>query len=186
MAGQWLRRCRRMLRRFLTQQDGVTAIEFAMLAAPFLYLILAILETGILLFSEYVIEHGVGNAARMIRTGEVQTDGLTASEFKTLVCGSLATYLDCTSRLHVDVRAFDDFAGVALPDPLTDEGELSDDVTTNAQFQTGDPLDAVVVRTYYAWPLFTPGISHLANMTDGRRLLAAGAAFRNEPYPPPS
>jgi Flp pilus assembly protein TadG len=41
-------------------------------APPFFMLLLAIFEVGIMLFSEYVIEHGVGQAARMIRTGEVQ------------------------------------------------------------------------------------------------------------------
>lgn len=184
MAGRWFGRCPGMLRRFLRQQDGATAIEFAMLAAPFLYLILAILETGIMLFSEYVIEHGVANAARMIRTGQVQTSGMTASDFKTVVCGTLASYLDCTSKLHVDVRAFTDFASISLPDPITPEGEVSESVKSN-YFDPGEALDAVVVRTYYEWSLVTPGITHLANLTGGRRLLAAGAAFRNEPYPPP-
>jgi hypothetical protein len=35
---------------------------------------------------------------------------------------------------------------------------------------------------YYAWSLFTPGLTLMDNMSDGRRLLAAGAAFRNEPF----
>ena len=45
-----------------------------------------------------------------------------------------------------------------------------------------DPYEVVVVRVYYAWSLFTPGMSYMANMSADRRLLSAGAAFRNEPY----
>jgi len=172
----------RILRRYRRSQSGVTAIEFAMVAPPFFALMLAIFEVGIMLFSEYVIEHGVSKAARMIRTGEVQTAELTTSEFKTLVCGNLAGYLDCAANLYVDVRAFDDFDLVSLPEPLTPEGELSSEVTTSSQYQPGDPFQVVVVRVYYPWSLFTPGLSQMSNMSNGRRLIAAGAAFRNEPY----
>jgi Flp pilus assembly protein TadG len=181
MTGQRLQRRRRLLRRYRRSQSGVTAVEFAIVAPPFLMLLLAIFEVGIMLFSEYVIEHGVGQAARMIRTGEVQLQPMSDAEFKTLVCGRLATYLDCESKLHIDVRAFDDFDKVELSPPLTSEGELSSDVTNN-NFQPGAPLEVVVVRVYYEWALFAPGMTYMSNMSGGRRLLAAGAAFRNEPY----
>lgn len=182
MQGPLSRRWRRLFGRYRRSQQGATAIEFGMVAAPFLYLLMAIFETGIMLFSEYVIENGVARASRMIRTGQVQTQNLTASDFKNVVCGNLATFLDCQSNLYIDVRKFPDFESVSLPPPKTADGKLSDEVTTNAQFQPGDPLEVVVVRTYYEWQLFTPGITHLSNMADGKRLLAAGAAFRNEPY----
>lgn len=181
MTSPRLRRSRLLLRRYSRCQRGVTAIEFAMVAPPFFALMLAIFEVGIMLFSEYVIENGVGNAARMIRTGEVQTQPMNATEFKALVCGNLADYLDCATRLHVDVRAFADFDAVVLPAPLTAEGELSPDVTSD-MFDPGDPYEVVVVRVYYAWSLFAPGITLMSNMADSQRLLAAGAAFRNEPY----
>jgi Flp pilus assembly protein TadG len=151
-------------------------------APPFFALMMAIFEVGIMLFSEYVIEHGVNNASRMIRTGEVQTAPMNATEFRALVCGNLASYLDCETELHIDVRAFNDFDQVNLPAPLTSEGELSADITTNSHFEPGDPFQVVVVRVYYAWSLFAPGMTYMSNMSDGRRLLAAGAAFRNEPY----
>ncbi|HUE44995.1 MAG TPA: TadE/TadG family type IV pilus assembly protein [Aestuariivirgaceae bacterium] len=173
---------RRIFRKYRRSQSGVTAIEFAMVAPPFFALMMAIFEVGIMLFSEYVIEHGVGKASRMIRTGEVQAVPMTATQFRTLVCGNLASYLDCETDLHIDVRAFNDFGSVVLPAPLTAEGELSADVTTLSQFNPGDPIQVVVVRVYYAWSLFAPGMTYMANMSEGRRLLAAGAAFRNEPY----
>jgi Flp pilus assembly protein TadG len=182
MRRQGLPRSRRIFRHYRRSQSGVTAIEFAMVAPPFFALMMAIFEVGIMLFSEYVIEHGVSRAARMIRTGEVQTANMTSAEFKAVVCGNLAGYLDCATKLYVDVRAFDDFDLVSLPDALTPEGELTSAVTTGSQFQPGDPFQVVVVRVYYPWTLFTPGMSQMSNMSNGRRLIAAGAAFRNEPY----
>ena len=120
-------------------------------------------------------------AARQIRTGEVQTGGTTQAEFKEIVCGKLSSFLHCQDKLYVDIRSFDAFSDIALPDPRNGS-DLSDDVTVNAQFSPGNQLCVAVVRTYYEWELFMPGISMLANLGDDRRLLTAGAVFRNEPY----
>ena len=140
-----------------------------------------IFETGLMLFSEYIIENGVSRASRMIRTGQAQINGMTATQFKNEICGKLADFLDCQNKLHVDVRKFSTFSGIALPNAYNGK-ELSADVTTAAKFQPGVALDVVVVRTYYEWKLFVPGLSQLANLSGGRRSLTAGAAFRNEPY----
>ena len=184
----WWRRYRRgtaLLKRFGKAQGGVTAIEFAFVGGPFLYLLCVVFETGLMLFSEYVIENGVANAARMIRTGQVQTQSMSAGGFKDVVCGSLATYLNCSSNLYLDVRKFTAFSDITLP-PAIKNGDISPDVSANASFQPGGPMDVVVVRAYYTWTLFLPGLDHLANISGNRRLLTAGAAFRNEPYSPTS
>jgi Flp pilus assembly protein TadG len=181
MSRYGLRRSRGILRKYQRSQSGVTAVEFAIVAPPFLALMMAIFETGIMLFSEYVIEHGVGKASRMIRTGEVQTANMSKSEFKTLVCGKLAAFLDCDTNLHVVVRSFSKFSDVTALSPLNDDGELTAAATSGA-YAPGDPYQVVVVNVYYEWSLFTPGMTYMANMADGKRLLAAGAAFRNEPY----
>jgi Flp pilus assembly protein TadG len=170
-----------LLGRFWKSKDGVTAIEFAMVGGPFLYLLCVIFETGLMLFSEYIIENGVARASRMIRTGQAQISNMSAAQFKTQICGNLAAYLDCTNNLHVDVRKFANFASISLPNAYNGK-ELSADVTTSAKFQTGTALEVVVVRVYYEWHLFVPGLSELANLSAGRRSLSAGAAFRNEPF----
>ncbi len=172
----------RLLGRFRRDRRGVAAIETAFVAAPFLWLLFATLETGIMLLAEHAVENGTQDAARMIRTGQVQSQGITQAQFKQLVCGGIVTaMLDCQNRLHVDVRRFQTFAAVSLPQPLV-EGTLSPAVSTNAQFTPGGPLEVVVVRVFYDWKLFTPGITQLANLGEDRRLLTATAAFRNEPY----
>jgi Flp pilus assembly protein TadG len=173
---------RGLFRLFKKSEEGVTAIEFALVGGPFLYLLCVIFEAGLMLFSEYVIENGVAQAARKIRTGEARMGSVSASGFKTLVCGNLSAYLNCPANLHIDVRKFPDFANIVMPSP-TSGGSLSSDVTTNAQYQIGCPGEVVVVRAFYEWQLFFPGISQLSNLNGNKRLLSSGAAFRNEPYP---
>lgn len=171
------------LGRFRRNEDGVTAIEFAMVGGPFLYLLLVIFETAIMLFSEYAIENGLAQAARQIRTGQVQTGtGNSKASFKTLVCSNIPAYLDCNTKLNIDVRSFPAFSNIAIPAALDAQGNLTAAVTTGSQFSAGTQLQVVVVRSYYAWDLVVPGISMLANMSGNQRLLTAGVVFRNEPY----
>ena len=110
---------------------------------------------------------------------EYRSSGRTGSGS---VCGNLASFLKCDTNLNIDVRSFTKFSNISLPAPLNADGTLSDKVTTNASWNTGTALEVVVVRTYYAWKLITPGISQLSNMAGDSRLLTAGAVFRNEPF----
>lgn len=169
----------RLFNRFRRNSDGVAAIEFGIVALPFLGLLIAIFETTLIFFTQSALETGVANAGRMIRTGQVQTEGVSESDFKTEVCNSLAGYLSCEANLTVDVRSFSSFASVSLPDALDGDGELAGGTT----FAPGNTSQVVVVRAFYVWDMITPDhITGLSNMANGKRLIAAASAFRNEPF----
>ena len=179
------------LARFLKQDKGATAVEFGFVGIPFFYLLCVIFETGLILFTEYTLENGTAQTARLIRTGQAQTDGMSAAQFKTAICEKIV-FLDCASKLFVDVRKYTDFESVSTPGSITTDGdgnsEISDDISVGAQFDMGGPEDVVVVRAYYDWKLFVPGIpgmSSMATLQNSRRLLSASFAFRNEPYVAP-
>lgn len=176
------------LKNYREAEGGATAVEFAIVGGPFLYLLCVILEMGMMLFSEYAIEHATAQAARLIRTGQAQNGSMSAADFKDIVCDNVA-FLDCDSKLFVDVRRYEDFASVVAPGAIsTDEdgnSEMSDDITVSAQYDPGSPRDVIVVRVYYAWDLFVPGIpgmSGFSNLSNHRRLLSSTFAFQNEPY----
>ncbi len=161
---------------------GAAAIEFALLAVPFFMLLMGTFETGAMLLVNYSMDDGIADAARMIRTGQVDKKGITAAQFKQLACNKMYVVSDCASKLYVDVRKFKDFASVNIPPALDSDGNLSGSVTKPA-YQIGKPMDVVVVRAYYEWSFVTPFIGKfLSNMSNDKRLLATGAAFRNEPY----
>jgi len=51
------------------------------------------------------------------------------------------------------------------------------------QYNPGGPGDIVIVRLFYQWPLYVTGLGYnIANLSGSKRLLAATAAFCNEPY----
>jgi Flp pilus assembly protein TadG len=48
-------------RRFVREKDGVVAVEFAIVAAPFLALMFAIMETALVFFASQVLETAVAD-----------------------------------------------------------------------------------------------------------------------------
>ena len=166
-------------RAFMGDRQGATAVEFALIAAPFFLLIFAILEIALIFFASAIIENAVSMAARDIRTGELQTAGQGEVEFRAAVCEQIRAVADC-GRLSIDVRTFENFASTRFAPPVSDDGDLDDSGFT---FDPGQAQDIVVVRVFYDWPLLGPGmINGLANMPGNRRLISAATAFRNEPY----
>ena len=162
-------------------ENGATTVEFALIALPFFALLFAILETGMAFFAANVLETAVTNSARLIRTGQAQTQGITAQTFKDSICSQLVYMFNCSSGLYVDVETFASFAAITLTPPLDQNGNLKQN---GYVYQAGHGGDIVVVRAYYEWPTFVTQLgNNLADMPDGSHLLVATAAFRNEPFP---
>lgn len=171
----------RKLDKFSRNKDGAVMVEFALIAAPFFILIFGLIEISLIFFMSTALEHGVSQASRQIRTGQMQAKAALKADFADEVCGNLFDLLDCGSRLHIDVSRYDDFvasdAGDALP--LNNDGTLQN----NFQYIPGGPNEIVLVQVYYEWDLITPVLSSaLKNMSGGKRLLHATAVFRNEPF----
>jgi Flp pilus assembly protein TadG len=165
----------RAMRRLARKQDGSAAVEFGMVAAPFLLLVFAIMETAIVFFAGQTLETAVADSSRLIMTGQAQTQGFNQSAFKDAVCAKIYGLFDCANGVYVDVKKYTAFSGVDLSPPLDSSGNFQN----NMAYQPGCPGDIVVVRLYYQWPIY---VSLLQNMSGNKRLLIATAAFRNEPY----
>lgn len=169
----------RQVRRLLRQENGAAAVEFSFVALPFLALVFAIMETAIVFFAGQTLEAAVADSARLIMTGQAQTQSLTQSTFKTQVCSKIYGLFDCAGGVYVDVQTYTSFASVNVTSPVT-SGTLQ---TSGFGYNPGGPGDIVVVRLYYQWPVYVSllGLS-LNDLSGNKRLLVATAAFRNEPY----
>src|ERR1700736_976406 len=76
-------------RRLLRREDGAAAVEFALVAAPFLALMFAIIETALVFFAGQYLETVVTDSTRLILTGQAQTSAWSQSQFQTQVCAKL-------------------------------------------------------------------------------------------------
>lgn len=168
-------RLSRLIARFAQARGGATTVEFAFVALPFLTLVFAIIELGLVFFVSVTLENAVIDTGRKIRTGELQTTGGTAATFKTEVCQEMAWVgAACSDALSLDVRTFGGFSAsntaVAANQPTT------------PCWDPGGPGSVVMVRAYYAWPLITPLLETGLKSASGKRIVTAVAAFANEPY----
>ena len=153
-------------------------VEFALVAPVFFALLFAIIETALMFFASQVLETITQNSARMIVTGQAQTQAYTATQFKTYVCGQIPALFSCNS-LYVDVESYPSFSSITLSTQIDANGNF----VNNFTYQPGGPGDIVVVRLFYQYPVYVSLLGfNLSNVNGGKRLLAATAAFRNEPY----
>jgi len=168
--------------KFTRDENGSVAVEFALISPAFFFLVFVIIETGLMFVAEEVLDNSVASVARMVRVGQVQSDGLTEEQFKYLVCKDAEVFLDCQSPdFFVDIKTYGQFADAGLGTPVDDDGEFVDE----GDYNFGGPNDVVVLRAYYRWktnPIF--GDLTLSNIAGSKRLLGSFATFRNEPFPP--
>ena len=165
-------------RRFARHDDGAAAIEFGMVAAPFLALMFAIMETALVFFAGQTLETAVADSARLIMTGQAQSQSFDAAAFKNSVCSKIGGLFNCQGGLYVDVKKYSSFGAVDNSPPTP-----KPDGTIDTTYDAGGPGDIVVVRLMYQWPVYASLLGfNLSNFGSNKRLLMATAAFRNEPY----
>jgi Flp pilus assembly protein TadG len=171
----------RTVRRFAQGKDGAAAVEFAIVAAPFLALMFAIMETSLVFFASQTLETAVADSARLIMTGQAQAPAFGgADKFKDAVCAKIAGLFNCQSGLYVDVKTYSKFSDVDNSTPVDSNGQLK---TGSFGYTPGGPGDIVVVKLMYQWPVYASLLGfNLGNMAGSKRLIMATAAFRNEPY----
>ncbi len=173
-------RLRKRFDDFAADNRGLAAVEFALIAAPFFFLIFGLLEVCMVFIMSAILDHGVADAARPLRTGAIQQAGMTPEEFRELLCSKLMGMMDCENRLYFDVQTVEGFSNTPTGSPINVAGAIDDE---DFGFNPGGPNDIVAVRVFYEWDLITPGLTApLANMAGHKHLLQTNVVFRNEPF----
>jgi Flp pilus assembly protein TadG len=166
-----------ILGRFGKDERGVAAIEFAMVALPFFFIVFAIIETALATTAGVLLNNAVNQAARQVMTGEVQKGDMDAAGFRERICGDISAMMSC-SRLKLDMRTFP--AGERIPEEIKIKKGSVDD--GGFCFDPGSQESITVLRAYYEWPWTTGMLSKLAEGTNGNQILSSMAAFMNEPF----
>jgi Flp pilus assembly protein TadG len=162
-------------------RKGSAAIEFAIIAPVFFLFLMGVLEVGTMYVANSVLQKATDDAGRYIRTGQAQAASMTQDQFRTYLCGKISALLNCDSNLQIDVRDYStSYSSANYSSPYGSDGNL--DPTYN-NYNTGTAGDVILVRVFYQWTPMTPLISPLLkNEANGKHLLAATAAFTNEPF----
>lgn len=176
-------------RSVLSDRRGAAIVEFALVAAPFLALLLAILQTSLAYLAQESLETAVEVAARGIVTGQTQSadikslaQGMTqaqlAERFRKSGCAQLPIFLSC-SRLYVDVKSAPG-GGLAIA-PLDLRLDANGKLSAPLSYSLGEQGAVVIVRFVYVWPMrITPQPDLSGNA--GSSILMATSVSKSEPY----
>src|ERR1700730_15085266 len=174
--------CRDLLNcSFIGSDDGAAAVEFGLVAAPFLVLFIAFFKTALVFFAGRVLDETTEQASRYILTGQAQQSSMTQSAFAKYVCQNTFALFDC-NKFMINVQNYNSFAAANIASPtlnFNDQGQ----VTNQWSYSPGNPGDIVIVQAMYEWPVIGLLGFNIANIGANNRLLVSTAAFKNEPFP---
>lgn len=187
------------LKQILRRRDGAAAIEFALVATPFIFILFAIIEIGLIFVTNINLNNATLLLARQIRTGGIVAPGSSATsssgivldlaDFKTAICNNLPMVpsATCTTQLQVDIRTQTGF-GSTSPSPFTGTTFSNSALC----YFSGAGGSIVEFKAYYLWPVATPILlSALVNATTYKSgststsgnfyVLQSAEAFKIEP-----
>jgi len=161
--------------------SGAAAVEFALVAAPFLALLVGLFQTALVFLAGRELDQAVAQASRYVMTGQAQNANMTQSQFSSWVCQNIYALFNC-NNLMVNVQTYNSFSSATTSAPtLTYNAQGK--VTNNWSYNPGGPGDIVVVQVLYQWPVVLGPLGfNLSNLANGSRLLTSTAVFKNEPY----
>lgn len=174
----------RFTRRFRADAKGATAVEFGLLATPFFFMLMMIVEMSMVFWTRQVLQEATNQASRTILTGESRTlySGSAAAQtaaFRDAVCARMNIAADCPTRLFIDVQPSSAFPASAAS--MVTSGTID---VSRYQMRPVAPSEIVVVRTAFKVPVITSGFfSAMSRLTTNENVLESVVAFRAEPFP---
>lgn len=168
------------IRSLFKKDDGATAVEFGLLAIPFIYMLVGILEICMMFAAGAVLEGGTGAAGRLVRTGQVQAEADPEGAFRDALCDHVNILMDCDDLLYevIDLGA-GGFGGASVIEPdINEDGEMNP-----REFDPGDDESVVLIRAAYYYPILSPIFADLmSDAPNNTKLFISTIVIQNEPY----
>jgi Flp pilus assembly protein TadG len=168
-------------KRYAGCNSGASAVEFSIVAAPFLALLVAIIQTALVFFAARTLDETTEQASRYIMTGQAQTSGMTQAQFANYVCQKSSSLFSCNNFM-INVQNYSSFASANTATP-TLTFDSSGAVTNQWAWSPGAAGDIVIVQVMYQWPIMLGPLGfNLSNLSNGNRLLVSTVALKAEPF----
>ena len=176
----------------LRDRRGATAVEFAIIATPFVFMIFAVIQLALYFMVQVTLDNAVSIAARQLRTGQYVADGTTdtsgEASFKTLICNNMSwLQSQCQSGvantsglqyLVIDVRTLGTYNGASTAPAMTSNGAMN---TSKFCYYSGNAGSAVEMRAFYRWQLLSSILAQGLQTFSGIAELQSTEVFQVEP-----
>ncbi len=154
---------------------AATAVEFALVCAPLVIFILAIMGGGLHYYQQQVLDYATQAAMRQVQIGHVNANTSEADFVNKVFC-PLFGQLQVCANVFVDLRPVTDYQQLAKPG-IPDAPDST--ATTGFVFCPGKPGQLMYAHIVYIAPIF--GGTLLGGAVPvGNGAIIANAAFANE------
>ncbi len=178
----------KVVKRFNKDEEGATAVEFAIIGGPFFLLIFAIIETSLLFFANQYLETVVDDIARLYRTGQLANIS-TKEDLKKELCNRIVALFDCDEIItHVDISP--KFSTLPPP-PISSNTANLDSTGKYAPSERFPPEicpgQVLQFTASYEWPIYANYSAPL--VSDGlndNALINVTAVVKTEDFPKPA
>lgn len=192
---------------FLRKNDGVTMIEFAIVAPLFFLLVFGMVELGLIIYSRMIIQNIAIEITRTSSIGkdsDAQCNGLYSRvDYIKCLVKSKSSVLINGDKTQVQIVKLSD-GDTVTPDICFDINPPSSEPATCTVYQNvngiagyqgikaselGEGGDIIEVRISYPWSILMPMVGSFFQSTDnmgGNRntfMVTASTVIRNEPFP---
>lgn len=178
---------------FSSNRRGATAVEFALIITPFLFILFAIIEISVIFLVTLTLEDATAQAARSLRTGATAPatgrtgNAASITSFQNTICNNMAWLqtqclagVTAGNGLVIDVRNPSSFSNGSTTMQAINGGTLSQTAQCFYSGQVGG--DIVVVRAFYPWTLFIPGLNlAFPKLGNGQIVVSDAEVFKLEP-----
>lgn len=183
------------LRRLWRASDGVSAIEFAVIAPVLLLLIFGIVEFATIMLVANIMENATSISSRLGKTGYVAGGKSRSDTIRDSVIARAGGLIDA-GKLTITSKYYEQFDQIGDAEPwndanhngLAEVGEYTD-INGNGQYDAdmglagfGDAEDIVVYTIRYPWGIMTPIMREIVGDAQGEFPITAHAVVKNEPY----
>lgn len=166
------------LSRFRREDQGATAIEFAIVGPLFLSLLFSAIEMGWVMTQSMMLESAVNRTARSM---QISPTSVSAAQFKKDVCAQALILRDCENNLSVELTPIDKKTDIPTDaTPCVDRAEKAVPLT---EFKPGKGNEILFGRACVVVDALTPGIGVALSLpvdASGGLRLTARFAFVSE------
>jgi Flp pilus assembly pilin Flp len=187
------------LRHLRRAEDGATIVEFALVLAPFLVLVLGLCDLGFRIYLGAMLQGALTDAARQQTVG-----GVSATTINNFVQDRLATIVPFgpnQATLLITPNSYYDYTGIGTMEPLTTDANNNNILDINDCFTdyNGDGIrdvnqinnadaaslggsdDIVYYTATLTFPSFVP-MKMLIGQTQPTETVTATTMMKNQPY----
>ena len=171
-------------KRLYRNDEGATAVEFAIIGPIFFAMLFAAVELGLILTKITLLEMSASDISKTIYVGAAANGEVSKEDLEKEVC-DLVGIVDpnCMGNLAIELTEVPSF--LAIPQSDAKCIDKNEPINPTVSFVPGSADSIVYMRICLTTGIFTPGLGFglaLPKTDNGKLQLVSSLAFANEPF----